>query len=68
MKQFASAVLLGTLCVQASVSAQSLKEVIQHTLNTNPDVEIVAKNRLAAEQELRQARAGYLPSVDISLG
>ena len=45
-------------------SAGTIRDTIQATLDTSPDVGIVKSNRLAVDQELRQARAGYLPSLD----
>ena len=33
-------------------------------VNTNPDIGVVAKDRLAIDQELRQGKALYYPSVD----
>ena len=35
------------------------------TLQTNPDVGVVQADREAIDQELRQARAEYLPSIDL---
>ena len=45
-------------------SASTIGETVQQALETNPEVGIVKSNRRAVDQELRQARAGYLPSVD----
>lgn len=47
-----------------SVAARSLEETIQITLDTNPEVGVVQADREAVEQELRQARALWFPSVD----
>ena len=49
-------------------SAQSLKEAVEQTIKTNPDVLIEADRRLQTDQTLRQANAGYLPKVDLGLG
>jgi adhesin transport system outer membrane protein len=52
----------------SSVSAKSVREVVQHTVLTNPDITVV-KNRYLAERELiRQAKAGYLPTADVTAG
>ena len=59
--------LLGAvLFLQATTSAQAItiKEAIELSLATNPDIGIVASNREAVDQELRQARGLYLPQVD----
>ena len=57
--------LLGGICCGAN--AQSLTEVIETTLLTNPDV-LVSKYSVDAAAELqKQAKSAYLPSVDIVL-
>jgi adhesin transport system outer membrane protein len=43
----------------------TIGESIQAALKTNPEVGVVAADREAIEQELRQARAEYLPSIDL---
>jgi outer membrane protein, adhesin transport system len=45
--------------------AASLEDSVRATLTTNPDVGVVQADREAIDQELRQARAGYLPSIDL---
>jgi adhesin transport system outer membrane protein len=62
--------LAAMLCVLGigSASAESLREAIEKTLRTSPDVQIEAARRLAAEAALDQARGGYLPRVDLMLG
>ena len=65
------AVLLGTALVIPSVfsaQAMGLKEAIQQAISTNPDIGIVASNRQAVDEELRQARGLYLPQIDLALG
>ena len=47
------------------VSAASLEDSILMALGTNPDVGVVQANRQAIDQELRQARALYMPSIDL---
>ncbi len=46
----------------------TLTEVIRHTLETNPDVLISVHNRLAIDEKLNQAKAGYWPSIDLTVG
>lgn len=48
--------------------AMTLKEAVQTTLATNPQILQAAKNREATEFELRQARGLYLPSIDLEAG
>lgn len=65
------AVLLGTaLILPSAFSAQAmgLKEAIQLAISTNPDIGIVASNRQAVDEELRQARGLYLPQIDLAIG
>jgi len=45
--------------------ATSLEETIEAALGTNPEVGVVQADRSAIDQELRQARSQYLPSVDV---
>ena len=58
----ASAALIASA---GTATANSLAETVHLSLESNPEIDIVKKNRLAVDQELRQARAGYLPSVDL---
>jgi adhesin transport system outer membrane protein len=37
-------------------------------LQTNPEIKSLAYNRLARDQEINQAKAGYLPSLDFAYG
>ncbi len=64
-----SAVSLTALCA-GHASAQSLREAVSATLQTNPQLGQALENRSAIEFELRQAKGLYLPRVDFesSLG
>lgn len=64
MRKFAFFLLM----ISFSSHAESLTEVIQRTLETNPDVLITVNNRRAAAQELRQAEGGYWPSLELTGG
>ncbi len=48
--------------------ATSLEDAVRNSLATNPDIGIVAHNREAVDQELRQARGLYLPQIDGATG
>jgi adhesin transport system outer membrane protein len=65
-----SAVLGTALVVPGSMAAQavSLNEAIELAISTNPDIGIVASNREAVDEELKQARGLYLPQIDLALG
>ena len=59
---------LAPLCLLVGaidVAAVTLEDSVAATLNTNPDVGLVQADREAIDQELRQARAEYLPSIDL---
>jgi adhesin transport system outer membrane protein len=47
---------------------ETLKDAIKYMLQTNPDIIAGAHNRLAKEQEVRQAKANYYPNVYVSSG
>lgn len=48
--------------------ADSLQEVIKQTVSSNPDVLETVYTRMAVDQEIRQAKAGYYPSIDFNAG
>lgn len=54
--------------VSASASAVTLQEAVKQTLTSNPDVLVETNERLARDEERKQARAGYFPSVDLTAG
>jgi len=58
-------VAIGMVALGSSLSAGTLEETIEAALDSNPDVGVVQANRNAIDQELRQARALYLPSLDL---
>jgi adhesin transport system outer membrane protein len=60
--------VIATVVFSSTVSAQSLKEALQQTVNENPEVQSAKDERLAVEQEIDQARAGYFPTIDLALG
>ncbi len=57
--------LAGVFTPAATLSADTLEDSIIRALSFNPDVGIVQSDRQAIDQELRQARALYMPSVDL---
>lgn len=56
------------LAATSAVHADTLEEVVKQTLSTNPDVLEKMNTRLSVDQEVRQAKAGYYPSVDLNAG
>ena len=57
----------GILFAPAS-QAETLQEAVKALLETNPDILAVGHNRLARDQEVKQARSGYFPTFDIEAG
>ena len=51
--------------IALDAGATTLEDSVRASLATNPDVGVVEADREAIDQELRQARAGYLPSIDL---
>ena len=50
------------------LSAESLQEAMQTTLQNHPELRTGYHNRLARKEEIRQARSGYLPQLDVIAG
>jgi adhesin transport system outer membrane protein len=58
----------GVLLASQYASAQTLSEAVDRTIKTNPDVLIDAARRQAVDEEVKQAKGGYLPRVDLNAG
>lgn len=58
-------VLASSCWLVPSADARSLRESVENAVYTNPDVVEVQADREAVDQELRQARALYFPSLDL---
>ncbi len=52
----------------ATGHALSLEEAVRAAVTTHPQVSAAQAERRAAEQEVRQARAGYYPSLELNAG
>jgi outer membrane protein, adhesin transport system len=59
--------LIVCLWGSGSASGETLEEAIKYVLQTNPDIRAAAYNRLARDQEVNQAKGGYLPTLDSSI-
>ncbi|MGI9437026.1 MAG: TolC family outer membrane protein [Geminicoccaceae bacterium] len=57
--------LVGICLISNDLSAATIEDSIEWALHTNPDVGVVEADRMAIDQELRQARALYMPSIDL---
>ncbi|MDM8557720.1 TolC family outer membrane protein [Candidatus Parabeggiatoa sp. HSG14] len=56
------------MSLSSFVYADTLTEVIQRTLETNPEVLMSVNNRRAIDQTLKQAQSGYWPTVGLTGG
>ena len=57
-----------TLSVAFQAQAQSLPEAIQQALQAHPQVQADISGRRAADFQLKAAKGGYLPSIDVFAG
>lgn len=58
----------GFLLVGAAAQGETLPEAVGEVISTNPQVRAQAYNRLARDQEVRQAMGGYYPTLDFVAG
>ncbi len=68
LKRSALALAVSTLIIPASAYSQTLEQAVAHTLDTNPEIRIAFNRFKAREEQVNQAVAGYMPTVDISAG
>ena len=61
-----SAMFLATVCSQAQ--AMNLSEAIQSTLDNHPEIHAAANSRLSSDEDVKFAKGGYLPTVDLLVG
>jgi adhesin transport system outer membrane protein len=57
-----------TFLSHQSAYSQTLSEVVDQTIKSNPEVLIDANHRLSLDHVVDQARGGYGPKVDMALG
>lgn len=56
------------LAATSTAYAETLDEAVKLTLSTNPDVLEKMNTRLSVDQEVRQAKSGYYPTIDLNAG
>lgn len=61
-----ASIVLAMACTQAQ--AMNLTEAIQSTLDNHPEVHAGVNNRLSSDEEVKIAKGGYLPTVDLLVG
>ena len=59
------AVLPLVLAVSSQAQSQSLSEAMQGALAVHPEVQAAVNSRLSADYQLKAAKGGYLPKVDL---
>ena len=60
-----AAAVMGTFLWGGISQGETLQEAVKYTIDTNPDVRAGAYNRLARDQEVRQAFSAYYPTFDV---
>lgn len=58
--------LISLSLLPALLSAMSITEVVQDAIKTHPQIQIQQNSLNVQKQRLTQAKAGYLPSIDLS--
>ena len=61
-----SAILLAAAC--ANVQAMSLNEAVQNAVDHHPEISSYRNSRLSADEDVKFARGGFYPSVDLVAG
>ncbi len=62
----ASVFTVGLAILPVSAEELSLEDALTRGLHSNPEYGVVANNRRATDEELRQARGLFLPSIDLA--
>lgn len=68
LKRSALALAVSALMIPVTASSQTLEQAVAHTLDTNPEIRIAFNRFKAREEQVNQAVAGYMPTVDINAG
>jgi adhesin transport system outer membrane protein len=61
-------VFIATFALTTAAMADSLKDAIESAMKLNPDVRFAATHRWTVEEQLKQQKAGYLPTLDLAAG
>ncbi|WP_095145626.1 MULTISPECIES: TolC family outer membrane protein [unclassified Pseudomonas] len=62
-----SAILLAMACTHQA-QAMSLTDAIQSTLDNHPELHASENNRLSADEDVKVAKGGFYPSLDLNAG
>lgn len=63
-----TAIVVAGFALAGTAAGQTMQQAIQHALHTNPDVQRDIANRFTVGEQLKQAKAGWLPVVDLNAG
>ena len=67
-RKFLVGLAMGMLMTGTGVAqAETLQDAVRFMLQSNPDIRAQSYNRMAREKEVRQAKAGYLPTIDVNV-
>lgn len=67
-RKFLAIFVAGILMSGVSVAkAETLQDAVKFMLQSNPEVRAQSYNRMARDKEVRQAKAGYLPTIDVAV-
>lgn len=67
--RYRATILFLCICFRSlTASADTLAQVIEKAIRTNPEVLAAISNRNASEKELDNAKAGRFPTLDLRLG
>lgn len=67
-RKFLAVFAAGIVMSGAGVAkGETLQDAVKFMLQSNPEVRAQSYNRLARDKEVRQAKAGYLPTIDVSV-
>ncbi len=59
---------LSSIALTPAAFAETLQDAVKKMTETNPDILAVGHNRRARDEEVRQAQAGYYPTLNIEAG
>ena len=62
------AIVLSLILLPLSAQSQTLEQAVAHTLDTNPDLRVAFNRFKAREEQVNQAIAGYMPTIDVNGG
>ena len=62
------AIVLSLILLPLSAQSQTLEQPVAHTLDTNRDLRVAFNRFKAREEQVKQAIAGYMPTIDVNGG